>query len=163
VRGTSCLGRLARRLTGLSGSVTSYSRNRCHCRSVVRVPGCRVGADGVHRGDCVYLRCGGFRRHSPSASFDGVSGIVIRPKTALGCRCCGFGSISTILMPGRGRVRAMRERCRPTVALRPLVCGGTLHLLCRRRFEQRLELLTHLSLLGGRRFRAAAQKYGCCN
>jgi hypothetical protein len=163
VRGTSCLGRLARRLTGLSGSVTSYSRGRHHCRSVVRVPGCRVGADGVRRGDCVYLRRCGFRRHSTSASFDGVSGVVIRPKTALGCRCCGFGPISTILMLGGGRVRVMRERCRPTVALRPLVCGGTLHLLCRRHFEQCLELFTHLSLVGGRRLRAAAQKYGFYN
>jgi hypothetical protein len=54
----------------------------------------------------------------------------------------------------------VRGWCSYRPALRALVRGGALRLLCCHRLEQRLQLLAHSSLLGGHHLWAAAQQHG---
>jgi hypothetical protein len=62
-------------------------------------------------------------------------------------------------MPRGGRVLTMCRGCCSPVARQLLARRGALRLLCRYRFEEGLELLSHSPLLEGGRLRAAAQQH----
>jgi hypothetical protein len=95
-----------------------------------------------------------------SSGFDGVPGVAVGPETTLDRRCRGSDSLPAPLVLGRRWIQAVGGWRSSPLALRVLARGGALCLLCRRNFEQRLQLLAHSSLLRGRGLREAARQHG---
>jgi hypothetical protein len=90
----------------------------------------------------------------------GVLGITVGPESTLDRRCRSSDSLPTPLVFGKRWIRAVGGWHSSLPALRALARDRALCLLCRRSFEQRLQLLAHPSLLGGGRLWAAVQHHG---